>query len=58
VTFGPLEIFVHCADVRCGAQAAVWSGDPDNEEKFDAAKYKLPPGWTWRNEKTYCPRHS
>jgi hypothetical protein len=58
VQFGPLEIFVNCDDPRCGAQAMVWSGDPDNEDLFDFAKYQLPQGWTWRNKKTYCPKHS
>ena len=54
-----LEIFVNCDQRRCNAQAMVWQGDPANNPlETIETEGKLPPGWTWRDGRTYCPRHS
>jgi hypothetical protein len=61
VRFGPLEIYVSCDDRRCAAQALVWTGEPETnaiEIMADAeANFTLPPGWSWRDGKTYCAKH-
>ena len=45
VRFGPLEIYISCDHTECLAEKRVFSDD-------------LPPGWTKRGKKTFCPDHN